>query len=442
MMISLTNFGHRYITGELKSKPKEIVFADPLGKTLLRVLEKTAVNVLSIVPHIDLITNGLLQIDDCADIEKIQFRYTTNPLENISRVIFEFTTRCNFDCAHCRNGGKVGQTETDIEKLKEISDILGMIDIQRFDFIGGEVTKYGNGWLELAAHINRNKNKMVSIITNGWWVGQKNFEAAGKSYADDKFYLADLADNGVTHIIFSIDGNAQQHDKSRKNGGLFNRVIGIIPTVKDYGIEPRISALINGKVSQETLDALAEISGMIYDFDTEAAISPKLEKLFLDSSNYFSNFIDIGNGAGLRQKRFSIEDLPPELLRCKAFYRPSPNLRINASGNVSVCPLLDCDNDYGNIHEMGIIEILNNFQNAKSYQLHADNQIADYLRFFDKEVFGSHFDHVCSIRTILSLIAREIDKEDELTEEKIKTINQKVAKATGFVKSGVETTDN
>lgn len=436
MILSLTNFGHRFITEQMKRQPIEDLYADPLYKILLQIFKLHAVSVTSVDPFAGLISAGFLQTENEFDLEKIKFRYTTNPLENVTRVVFEFTSECNFDCAHCRNGSKPRHTETNIDKLKQIADTFGLLNINCFYFIGGEVTKYGNRWLELAKHINAADNKMVAVITNGWWIGKTDFEAAGRKYHDTVGYLDDLRQHGVTHIVFSIDGNEKVHDHSRGCKGLFCRIRNVIPVVKEAGLYPRISMLYDEKMDAETVDDLVELAQKIYGYPKDVDRNFILNKLFADTTNTFSNFIDIGNGANRRKNKFRVKDIPPEYLHCKAFYRPAPNLRINANGNLSVCPLLDAGEDFGNIHEKGIVEILNNFQNSFAYRLHAEKRVGEYLKYLDTEVFGETFDHVCTVRTILTLLANQISKESALTDEKILEISKKVAKEAGASKSG------
>ncbi len=434
MIISLTNIGHRFITEMLKNQNPEHLRGDVICRTLMHVLNSkiVAVNGEPAENVRYLLKAGFIQLENSFDLNAISFRYQTNPLENVTRIVFEFTSECNFNCKHCRNGSKQKHTETDIDKLKEIADTFSFLGINCFYFIGGEVTKYGNRWLELAKHINAADNKMVAVITNGWWVGKTNFEAAGKKYHDTVGYLDDLRQHGVTHIIFSIDGKEKVHDHSRGHKGLFSSISSIIPVVKEAGLYPRISMLYDDKMDAETGDALAELARKIYGYPDDTDKSYVLNRLFADTANTFSNFIDIGNGANRRKNKFKVKDIPIEYLHCKAFYRPAPNLRINANGNLSVCPLLDAGEDFGNIHEKGIIEILNNFQNSFAYRLHAEKRVGEYLKYLNTDIFGETFDHVCTVRTILTLIARQISKESALTDEKILEINKRVAREAGL----------
>ena len=156
-----------------------------------------------------------------------------------------------------------------------------------------------------------------------------------------------------------------------------------------------------------------------------------MDTLIQDTTNQFSHFIDIGNGAKLRKNRKRIAGIPLHLLRCKAFYRPSPSLRILANGNLSVCPLLDAGEGYGNIHERDFMDILNNFQDSFAYKLHACNEISTCLKYLDQNVFGNHFDHLCTICAIITLLAKEINSARPVSPERLLEINRKIARYSG-----------
>lgn len=432
MRLILTNFGHRFINEQLKVYPIDQLVAVPFTRILLQTLKEKIIECSLTETHDALISNGLIEIENTIDLSRAEFRHKTNPLENISRIVFEFTTRCNFNCSHCRNGSIEKITETDIDRLKSVVNAFNLLNIKRYDFIGGEVSKYGKGWLELAKHINKKQDKTVTIYTNGWWVEEVDFEAAGEKYRNDREYLADLKQNGITHILFSIDGCEEEHDKSRKKDGLYNKIVSSFDRIKESGINPRISALIKNRADPQFMNALGEIAARMYDFPANTSLEKRVERLTQDSTNQFNSLVDIGNGVIQKKNKYRIDEIPLEILRCKAFFRPAPSLVITASGNLSVCPLLNAGEGYGNVHNHHIIELLNRIQNSFVYKLHANNDIKNYLKYLDRKIFGEHYDHICTIRTILTLLAKQIDSESLLTIDSISQINKEVARTTGF----------
>jgi hypothetical protein len=49
-----------------------------------------------------LMADGLLElVDETVSKEQADLRYWRNLFEHLTKIIFEFTTLCNFNCAHC-----------------------------------------------------------------------------------------------------------------------------------------------------------------------------------------------------------------------------------------------------------------------------------------------------------------------------------------------------
>jgi len=429
MNVYLSNIGHRYIsllkkTSDFSPTDEHILLAQIHENILLDIPESQA---------LALENAGYVHQIKSQTVEQIQLRYKQNPIEHVHGIVFEMTTACNFNCMHCRIGNTPKITEPNIDALKNVADVFQKLHVKQFDFIGGEVSKYGGNWLELSKYINQNNNCIVRLFTNGWWLMQRDFEAAGKTYQNDLDYLRDLKHNGVTHLVFSIDGDEKLHDKWRKHPGLFVRISNSIEKVKHAGLEPRISTVFkDSEMSNSYLWALARLSRKIYDRPT-ASIEEAIQLLQTDQTNTFSCFIDIGHGAKLKQGRIPIAEISPYNLICKAFYRPSPNLRINANGNLSVCPLLDCGEGFGNIHQTDIIQLLNHFQDNIAYKLHSEKAITSFQKLLSPAIFGQHVEHLCAIRAVLILIAKEIlsiPKKD-LTQGRLMDILKMISEKTG-----------
>ena len=337
-------------------------------------------------------------------MEEIRLLYRRNPLEHVSSVNFEITNRCNFACRHCRNEGVEAATEPDVSRLVEAARLFLSLGIRRFDFIGGEVTRYGNGWLELAQAISRMDRDeawpqplVVSVYTNGWWLGLGEFEAAGRTHAGESEYLRALARHGVTHVLFSIDGPEALHDDWRGHPGLFRRILDGLPRVAAAGLAPRLSVVAR---EDEPLDHLRPLAQAIY-----GAGDGSLERLAEDPTNHFSSLVDVGRGARLRRGSFALEGLDPGLLRCKAFFRPEPALHVRAGGEVGICPLMHGGEGYGSVHDRPLVDILNGLHEAPLYRLHASGRIGRYLDRIPRETFGERFDHLCAVRVAANRVA-------------------------------------
>jgi len=75
------------------------------------------------------------------------------------------------------------------------------------------------------------------------------------------------------------------------------------------------------------------------------------------------------------------------------------------NGAIGICPIMQGQEGYGNVHEHPLPHLLNTLQEAPLYKLHASGDIAQFLSHIDPETFGKTFDHVCSVRRAVNLSA-------------------------------------
>ncbi len=385
-----------------------------------------------------LLAEGLIErVDDATSKDETALRYQRNPFEHLTKIIFEFTTLCNFNCAHCYNTRVPRLTETRPELLVQAADIFLQMGVRRFDFIGGEVSRYGNGWLELTRQIRAcGDDIVISLYTNGWWLEQSHFQAAGKEYADTWEYLADLKANGVSHVVFSLDGPNEIHDASRHHSGLYRRIMSGLAQVRQAGLEPRVSLLIRPEWGDSQVEQfLAEPATIIYKLDPFSPANKRALRLSLDPTNAISNFIDIGNGANDETMRFPILEERQHALYCRNFYRLSPSLTIKANGELATCRLSNAGEGYGNLHEQRLVDILNHFDEAFVYQLHAERLLDEYLPLVDRALFGASFTHLCTLRSIVTLLARKMHEQSVGFSDLagIQRVNREVALLTGHL---------
>lgn len=120
---------------------------------------------------------------------------------------------------------------------------------------------------------------------------------------------------------------------------------------------------------------------------------------------------------------------------CRNFYRLSPSLTIKANGELATCRLSQAGEGYGNLHQQPLIEILNRFDKSFVYKLHAGRQLEKYLPLLDRSLFGSAFTHLCSLRSIVTLLARKMHEQSILFDDvlEVERINREVAVLTGHL---------
>jgi hypothetical protein len=400
--LELTNYGHRYLRYRRTTLIDQGVGLTP-ELAVLAEIERLGAIAFDKPDLGRLVENGLASVSDGAvDSDALCLRYRRNPLENIKRVVFEITRRCNLHCLHCRNAG-VRDTPAQHSKTQALAVAqMAAIGVRRFDFIGGEVTRFGDGWLDILSQVASVPGAVAGVVTNGWFLGRERLETVGGVFADDSEYMRCLRSRGLTHLIFSIDGPARIHDVWRQSPGLYDRILGSFDRVRRAGLEPRVSLVLR---RGEWLDWVVAVACAVYpDLAADAAF----ERLRTDDTNYVSNFIDVGAGTTLLNGGMALADVPHELLHCKNFYRPFPSIRIQSSGELSLCPLLDAGEGYGNVNADGLVPVLNRMQDAFVYRIHAQRLLTRYLRFVTPDWFGDRFEHICSVRAAVTLIAREL----------------------------------
>ena len=437
MNLILTNFGLRCAVEPSKSKSRQLKLMHEVDPELLDQLKtEFSIPYRKKTQEDILIDRGMATIaSESLSREEIVLRYRRNPLEHIQQVAFEFTTLCNLNCRHCYNATVPRVTENNIEALKSAVNVFIAMGIERFDFIGGEVSKYGTRWQEVVQHIRRNSDATITLFTSGWWIGQKGFRAAGIVYKDNKQYLTELHRSGLSHIVFSLDGFRSTHDRSRGRPGLFDKVISAFDEVRNAGLEPRVALLmrIDTGIAEYT-ELLSLISQRMKMRASGREPRTHEDSLVDDPVAVYSNLIDIGNQARVKQSGiFFLPEVPDEMLHCKGFYRPSPMITIKANGEVATCRLANAGEGYGNIHTQGLLYTLNHLQDSFIFKLHAEHKIGECRSYMDFDLFGKYFDHLCTPRAILTLLAKRLHETgiDPCNRDAPRNINLEVARITG-----------
>ncbi len=434
--LALTNVGHRRAL-EL-SRGTGLWDADPgADDHLLRLLRAPAARLPASGASLehDLLRRGFVrEVDESVTAARLRRDVRANPLEQISAVALEMTTRCDFRCDHCYNASVPEHTERDLDRLLRTTDLLASMGVRRFAFIGGEVTKYADGWLTVARSVRARGAEVVGVLTNGWWLGRGGFEAAGERYPSVRRYLDELRDHGVTHVVFSLDGPASVHDRNRHHPGLYGRIVAEFAEVRAASLVPRVSVLLRNNGLGAEGAWIAGLARQLYPEARDLDDGSAAAVLLGDPTNIASNFMEHGRGSGsFDGYAVPLACFRPEHMRCAGFYRPSPKLTVKAGGEIATCRLGCAGEGYGNIHQTDPVDILNRMQDAFVYRLHAERLIGGYRELMDREVFGHYFGSVCAVRAIVTLIARKMEEQgvDPGDRARVARINREVASLTG-----------
>lgn len=431
MQLLLSNTGRRWTLHQAESLgPGQVPFdLGPAPWALLLELSRNRVVPFPREADVGvLLERGLVEVSEVpVDQAALELRAKRDPLEHLSRVAIEFTTACGFNCLHCRNAAQAAVTEGDPARLLPAVDLMAGMGIRHFGFIGGEVSQFGTGWLEVARHIRRWPGTTVTTLTSGWFLEREDFMAAGRRYGRDMDLLEDLARHGVSHLAFSLDGPRAVHDLWRRTPGLYQRVLGGITKARQAGLKPQVSVI------GPALPWLAEAARALYPEAGREAPPALLRRLAQDGQNFMSNLVDVGGAAALRRGRIQARAIRSEDLPCKGFFRPGPSLRLNATGEVTTCPLMGDAPGFGHLGRRSLAHILNHMQGTPLFRLHAEKRIAGCRRFLSPGFFRGGVDHICAARVAVTRIAllmqeRGVDPEDA---QAVRSVNEEVARKMG-----------
>ena len=81
------------------------------------------------------------------------------------------------------------------------------------------------------------------------------------------------------------------------------------------------------------------------------------------------------------------------------------------------------------------MEIINHFDEAFVYRLHAERRLEEYLPLVNRTLFGEQFTHLCALRAIVTLLARKMEEKGVPFDDTfaVQRINQEVAHETGHI---------
>jgi hypothetical protein len=109
---------------------------------------------------------------------------------------FQYTDRCNAECAHCCvSSGPRRQTKMDPEFAAQIIGQAAALGIPAIKFTGGEALLYPQEILELTG-LARRKGMSVGVVTNGYWA---------PTVEKGVRFLTPLIEAGLREVDISVD---------------------------------------------------------------------------------------------------------------------------------------------------------------------------------------------------------------------------------------------
>jgi uncharacterized protein len=185
-----------------------------------------------------LTTNGFIvndSYDEFFEVKKLV--NAVNDDKSNYRLIINPTVNCNFNCWYCyENHSKKTKMNLDIQQrvLYHINNVVKNDDLKQFQlsFFGGEpLLYYSKVIIPIAQYTcdlikRENKNMSFDITSNGYLFNQSRFETLQKL--------------GLTSCQITLDGNKEEHDKTRFSSitrGSYNHIVNNIKIAVKLGIE-------------------------------------------------------------------------------------------------------------------------------------------------------------------------------------------------------------
>lgn len=297
------------------------------------------------------------------------------------------TEQCNFRCTYCYEDFEIGQMKDNtVQAVKKLMD-RRLPALQQFilSWFGGEPLMAKQVVYELSAHAQR-----VCAQAGVHYSGSMTTNAFGM----DRATFDRLVELGVNDYQVSIDGDEDEHNKTRKlmsGRGTFHKIWENLLAMRDH--PGRFKVLLRLHIHRENIDSMQ-------------ALMPKLHEAFGADPRFVIFMKAVGNWGGDSVRQMAllkngdqvIEELRAQLETLGWFaarpvrkssapamvspcYAAKPNsFVIRADGTLAKCTVAfnDKRNSVGHINDDGTLEILGDkvkpfmrgFQNMDEEELH------------------------------------------------------------------------
>ena len=363
-------------------------------------------------------------------------RYLTSPVRFVDLLMLEVTTCCNLNCRFCFKGGLPKITDQRIHGLARAIEDAKQMGIGLFLFNGGELTVYGDKWLELVRLISATGH-VTGVISNGSWGIHEPFSIMGRRFENAAGFAAALKSAGISQIMFSLDGPREIHDAYRRCSGLYDRVICAVAAAKAVGIRCDVSIVLRDGLHKN--DRFFQDVMKIFELSDDPRSMAKKGKKTIKTGVLLESEYDFGNASKSIAERnsapYSIDRQDQFQGICKGITH-GMKLSIRANGEVEPCTIGIMGKGYGNIHDEPLSTIVNKMRATPVYRMFEKNSFVDYRPYFSRELFGSRFFHPCTFFGIIASLAAGVEQlraKDELNQENVDALNLQIAQEMGFI---------
>jgi len=145
----------------------------------------------------------------------------------LREIDLNITNRCNLNCQHCAFASGIGDThELPLDVIRDIVEDASALGCREIHLTGGEPTIHRE--FEAVLRLLLEAGMFTRLISNGTMPTAK---------------LRRFREQGLTHLLFSLDGLAESHDRIRGRAGLFERTVERAREAMRLGYHVRINAV-------------------------------------------------------------------------------------------------------------------------------------------------------------------------------------------------------
>ena len=156
------------------------------------------------------------------------------------------TNRCNLKCAHCvYDSGKLNMADMSLETVKKLNTGFKSMRVKEVHITGGEPLL--NKELFKIIDYLHSEGYLVRLQSNGYLI---NKETAEK-----------LKACGIDHILISIDGLYEMHNRFRGNSTSFSAACEAVKICIDEGIFTRVNTV----VSKYNINQIKDLMKKMYE---------------------------------------------------------------------------------------------------------------------------------------------------------------------------------
>lgn len=290
----------------------------------------------------------------------VDSHYTVPVHNNISKVYFLLTHRCNLRCRHCcMDSGLITEHdylsyENIIHGINEIASLNPEIVV----FSGGEPL-LRTDIFDIADYAVEKCNLNLHLITNGTLITEDNVISICK------YFKA---------VSISIDGVDEESCSIIRGKGTYNKVITAINLLKKYGmttISLSLEEIVRNQHYTSEFYNLCQTLGVspaVRVFAEDGRGTENYNKLVEDYKKYYTRYpVDQGDMT-YNSPQMYVSDKKIKVCNCLAAI---DNISVNFNGDIFPCNLL-CDKKYkiGNICDDQLLELLSTerIKNSEAYE--------------------------------------------------------------------------